>query len=62
LLRNCVWQLSPFNFQSKPVRITISIGVAEVTAEDTADTLFSRADTSLYSAKSGGRNRVVLSG
>jgi len=53
---------SPFNFQSKPVRITISIGVAEVTAEDTADTLFSRADTSLYSAKSGGRNRVVLSG
>jgi diguanylate cyclase len=50
---------SPFNFQSKPVRITISIGVTEVSSDDTSDTLFSRADSSLYTAKSSGRNCVV---
>ena len=52
---------SPFHFQNKPVQITVSIGVAEVRAEDTAETLFGRADSCLYSAKSGGRNKVVQS-
>ncbi len=50
---------SSFNIQSRPVQVTISIGVAEVTAEDTTDTLFSRADTNLYTAKNGSRNCVV---
>jgi diguanylate cyclase (GGDEF)-like protein len=44
------------------VPVTVSIGVA-VTPEGPVDTdeLVSRADTALYSAKAGGRDRVVVS-
>lgn len=38
--------------------VTISCGVASVTAGDTADTLLQRADEALYAAKRGGRNRA----
>ncbi|MET3998191.1 GGDEF domain-containing protein [Marinobacterium sp. MBR-109] len=51
---------SPFNFQSRPVHITVSIGVAEVMSDDTGESLFGRADSNLYAAKSNGRNRVVM--
>jgi diguanylate cyclase len=40
-------------------RITISIGVAELSGQDRAETLVQRADTCLYRAKHTGRNRVV---
>ena len=40
--------------------ITMSLGVAEVTAADTATSLYRRADEALYQAKNSGRNRVVL--
>ena len=40
-------------------RVTASFGVAEYAPDDTPDMLFSRADTALYTAKEGGRNRVV---
>lgn len=39
-------------------RITVSLGVAQLGAEDTAATLFERADAALYRAKAKGRNRV----
>lgn len=42
------------------IRVTISIGVAVLNAQDTTDTLLQRADTALYRAKEEGRNRTVL--
>jgi diguanylate cyclase len=40
-------------------RITISIGVAALRPGDTPQTLIERADSCLYAAKRGGRNRVI---
>jgi diguanylate cyclase (GGDEF)-like protein len=41
-----------------PVAITISVGVAELEAEDTPETLIRRADAKLLEAKDEGKNRV----
>ena len=54
-----------FNFAaedaSKPLHVTISIGISALQdADDTPLSLFRRADRALYSAKDGGRNRVVV--
>lgn len=44
-----------------PLRLTVSIGVAELTAADGShEDLMRRADQALYTAKRGGRNRVVV--
>ena len=40
-------------------RVTVSIGVATCSNNDTASTLIERADTCLYAAKRAGRNRVI---
>ncbi len=40
-------------------RVTISIGVALLHPDDTAQSLIARADTCLYAAKHNGRNRVI---
>ncbi len=40
-------------------KLTVSIGIAEVKANDDEDTLFKRADRRLYYAKEQGRNRCV---
>ncbi len=40
-------------------RVTVSIGVAALGENDTATTLFERADQCLYAAKRSGRNKVV---
>ncbi len=40
-------------------RVTISIGVTQVTEDDDEDTVTSRVDEALYRAKNTGRNRVA---
>lgn len=49
-----------FSFESKPIKVTISIGVADLTREMLEPSSFIKlADQRLYAAKRGGRNRVV---
>lgn len=51
---------APFRYGDKPLRITLSCGLSQLRAHDTADQLFERADQALYAAKQGGRNRCVV--
>lgn len=50
---------SGFHFESKPVPMTISAGLAEIRSEDDGETLFARADDALYRAKKSGRDQLV---
>lgn len=50
---------TPFNMQGEPVSISVSIGVAELQAQEDPESVFSRADKHLYMAKESGRNKVV---
>jgi diguanylate cyclase (GGDEF)-like protein len=46
--------------ETSPLRLTVSLGVAErMTGETAIDQLLARADTALYRAKAAGRNRVL---
>ncbi|WP_409524264.1 diguanylate cyclase [Nitrincola sp. MINF-07-Sa-05] len=51
---------SPFNFQGKPVHVTMSFGLTEVAQGDDQDNVFGRADAMLYKAKGGGRNAICF--
>ena len=44
--------------EETPAPVTVSIGVAELVAGDTADTLISAVDAALYDAQEGGGNQV----
>ncbi|RMH59748.1 MAG: GGDEF domain-containing protein, partial [Zetaproteobacteria bacterium] len=43
----------------KDRKITISVGVAEMRKQDSADSLFKRADKLLYQSKHSGKNKVT---
>ncbi|HKK67890.1 MAG TPA: diguanylate cyclase, partial [Bacteroidales bacterium] len=44
---------------SGEIDITLSIGIAWTSANDTVDGLLAAADAALYTAKRNGRNKVV---
>lgn len=52
-----------FVYEGKRLAVTTSMGIAELSSSiESASTLLRAADKALYSAKQGGRNRVVVSG
>jgi two-component system, cell cycle response regulator len=54
-------QTHAFIYEGKRLPVTVSIGLAEINSEiQSAQTLLRAADKALYSAKEGGRNKVVL--
>jgi diguanylate cyclase (GGDEF)-like protein len=44
--------------QRAPIRVTISLGVAQLRGDEPSETLMKRADRALYAAKDLGRDRV----
>lgn len=53
---------NPIYHEGREIRVTISLGVAVASGEDAiVDTLIGRADSALYDAKYGGKNRVIAS-
>jgi diguanylate cyclase len=51
-------QLFKKRASNDPVRVTVSVGVAQFRSSETAASLLERADAALYQAKSLGRNQV----
>lgn len=49
-----------FHFNNTLIRLTTSIGLSSLQAEDTLHSLIARADHALYRAKQSGRNRVCV--
>jgi len=58
-LRTAV-ETAAFHHHGQPVPVTISCGLTDFRAGDTAAVVFERADRALYEAKGQGRNRCVL--
>lgn len=52
--------MTAFNLRGQDHYITLSIGVSTLSADESADSLFERADNAMYQAKSSGRNKVVF--
>jgi diguanylate cyclase (GGDEF)-like protein len=56
-----VVEATSFRFEKHAIKATVSLGVAVWRGgDDAADALYQRADTGLYAAKEGGRNRLVV--
>ncbi len=58
-IENFSFQFTDENGNSIEVPLTASLGSASLTAKDTVETLFDKADKALYHAKEAGRNQVV---
>jgi diguanylate cyclase len=59
-LRNAV-ESCGFHYRGDAVNVTISCGIAEFSSDDTPHSVFERADSAMYRAKSEGRNRCYPS-
>jgi len=44
----------------KAINITASLGVSSLRADDTTETFVKRADNAMYTAKTNGRNQIIL--
>jgi diguanylate cyclase (GGDEF)-like protein len=49
----------PFVYDSKPVKVTVSVGVTQYSPPQTMDDLFKLVDACMYAGKLKGRNKVV---
>ncbi|MBV8536234.1 MAG: GGDEF domain-containing protein [Alphaproteobacteria bacterium] len=49
----------PFDHEGQPIKLTVSVGVAQQRPGEGGDRLIARADAALYDAKSRGRQRVA---
>lgn len=49
-----------FHFRKQPIPVTISCGIASFAGDDSAETVFERADVAMYRAKREGRNMCVM--
>ncbi|NTV10220.1 MAG: diguanylate cyclase [Zoogloea sp.] len=58
-LRSTVARIEVANLKGI-IRITVSIGVAQLYDDESAESLLNRADASLYQAKQQGRDRVIV--
>ena len=48
-----------YNYDDASFNVTISLGIAELQANDTSSSLIEKADNALYEAKNRGRNKTV---
>ena len=55
----CLMERHPIHTADGPMQVTVSIGVAEMTGQETFDDYLNAADQLLYIAKNGGRNRMM---
>lgn len=59
-IRDAIAKLQILSIASEPLKITVSIGMAEMTHRDAGiDTILAWADQALYRAKASGRNKVL---
>lgn len=49
-----------FVHENAEIRFTVSMGIAEITKNETADNWYKRADEALYESKQTGRNKLTL--
>jgi len=57
----CKLEASPLQYRHLSIALTASFGVAELSAQDSAEHLLRRTDLAMYLAKQAGRNRVMAS-